>query len=99
MKQAIFQVRLKFEYNGNANDAHRDALRKISDIGKKSEEKGAGFEELGGNAWLYRLDIGMPNLSEMIYLAVRANLPYRITYLENELKWDYFDPKNLLSDK
>lgn len=98
MKQAIFQV-LEPMYRGNITRDQHDALRDIEGIAKKTVEQIEGFESLGGNTWLCLLETGMPALSGMIYFADRVNLPYRITYLDNELKWDYFDPKNLLSDK
>ena len=98
MKQAIFQV-LELRYKGNTTGDQYQALSQISDIAKKTIEQGEGLEKLGEYAWLCALETGLPAIAGMIYLAGRVNLPYRITYLENELKWDYFDPENLLSDK
>lgn len=98
MKQAIFQV-LEPRYKGSTTGDQRQALSKISDIAKKTIEQGKGLEVLGDYAWLCSLETGLPAIAGMIYFADHVNLPYRITYLENELKWDYFDSENLLSDK
>ena len=98
MKQAIFQV-LELRYKGNTTGDQRQTLNQISDIAKKTIEQGEGLEKLGEYTWLCSLETDLPAIAGMIYFADRVNLPYRITYLENELKWDYFDSDSLLSDR
>lgn len=92
MKQAIFQV-LKLKYQGNVTEAQHHALCEISEIANKTLQQGEGFEELGEYTWLCLLETSLPSLSGMIYFADRAGLPYRITYLDNELEWINFNPE------
>lgn len=92
MKQAILLViPPKPKHGGISHDASL-GLQKISSIAKEQCRHDARIQPLGDYAWLIPLDTHLPTLCRLIVEADNANLSYRTSYFENELKWDVFNP-------
>jgi hypothetical protein len=92
MKQVILQVIPPKPQLGGIPHKANNGLKSISGIAKELCQHDARIQQLGEYTWLIPLDTHLPTLCRLIVEADNANLSYRTSYLENELKWDVFNP-------
>lgn len=95
MKQAILRIYYpEPQPQGGITHDQSQAMTKIQDIAKEQCEHAEDLEVLGEYVWLLKLETHLPILGRLVAIAEFYGISYKVAYLDDELRWDSFNPKS-----